>query len=70
MFPTYQGYFRDGRFISPEIDSIPDGVMVFVTVVGEAPSLPELREMVRGNELTSEKIFEYHRDDKDIEDPK
>ena len=33
MLKTYQGHFREGRFISPDITAIPNGVMVYVTIL-------------------------------------
>ena len=35
MLQTYQGYFREGRFISPELAVIPDDVEVHVTIIGD-----------------------------------
>jgi hypothetical protein len=37
MYQTYQGVFRDGRFVSPESAVIPENVTVYVTVVGGEP---------------------------------
>ena len=34
MLQTYRGYFQDGRFISPELVTIPDNVEVHITIVG------------------------------------
>ena len=33
MLQTYQGYFREGRFISPELAAIPNDVKVYVTII-------------------------------------
>jgi|GEM_PF-2013096 len=34
-YHAYKGYFRKGRFVSPEAASIPENSMVYVMVVGE-----------------------------------
>ena len=34
MVQTYQGYFREGRFVSPELDTIPDYTEVVIVVTG------------------------------------
>jgi hypothetical protein len=34
-YQTYQGYFQDGRFVSPDSVSIPDNSLVMVTVVDD-----------------------------------
>ena len=34
MLQTYQGYFQDGRFVSPEAAVIPENTRVLVTVIG------------------------------------
>ena len=38
MLQTYQGYFREGRFISPELAIIPNDVKVHVTIIGDISS--------------------------------
>ena len=35
MIQTYQGYFQKGRFISPELISIPDNVEADVMITGK-----------------------------------
>ena len=32
MVQTFQGYFQEGRFVSPQTDSIPEYVEVYVVV--------------------------------------
>ena len=34
MLQTYQGYFQEGKFISPEGINIPENITVLITVVG------------------------------------
>jgi len=35
MVQAYQGYFREGRFVSPEPVAIPENVEVYVMVTGK-----------------------------------
>lgn len=35
MIQTYQGYFRNGRFVSPELVDVPENVEVYVMVTGK-----------------------------------
>jgi hypothetical protein len=41
MLRTYQGYFKEGRFISPDQVSIPDNVTVHITIVGG--NMPQIK---------------------------
>jgi len=41
MVRTYQGYFQEGRFISPKNFSIPEYVEVFVVVTDKSVSTQE-----------------------------
>jgi len=34
MYTTYRGYFENGRFISPELTTIPNNIEVHVTIIG------------------------------------
>ena len=34
MLQTYQGFFQEGRFVSPEAVVIPENTRVLITVVG------------------------------------
>jgi hypothetical protein len=36
MVQTYQGYFKEGRFISPGVDEIPDYTEVYIIVTSSA----------------------------------
>jgi len=36
MVQTYQGYFQEGRFVSPQTKSIPEHVEVYVLVTNNA----------------------------------
>ena len=36
MVQTYQGYFQEGRFVSPQANSIPENVEVYVLVTNKA----------------------------------
>ena len=49
MYQAYKGYFKDGRFISPESITIPDDVEVYIMVVGNEP-LPQKTLAQRQNE--------------------
>ena len=39
MYTTYRGYFQNGRFVSPELVTIPDNIEVHVTIIGDEISL-------------------------------
>jgi len=39
MYTTYRGYFQNGRFVSPELVTIPDNIEVQVTIIGDEISL-------------------------------
>ena len=54
MLKTYQGYFREGRFISPELVTIPNDIRVHVTIIDE-PITDDVRRKQRAETL--EKMF-------------
>ena len=43
MLQTYQGYFQNGQFMSPELVRIPDNVEVYVTVTGRECHFPKTK---------------------------
>jgi len=43
MVQTYQGYFQNGRFISPELIAIPDNIEVYVMITGKELPPPKTK---------------------------
>jgi len=43
MLQTYQGYFQNGRFISPELANVPENVEVYIMVTGKEFELPKTK---------------------------
>jgi hypothetical protein len=43
MVQTYQGYFQEGRFVSPNTRSIPENVEVYVLVTDKTISAPKTK---------------------------
>jgi len=51
MVQTYQGYFQNGRFVSPDVMKIPENVEVRVTVTGRELPLTKTRAQRQGEAI-------------------
>ena len=48
---SYQGFFKDGRFMSPQAVKIPENVEVFVTITGR--EIPFMEQIDKQNDEQS-----------------
>ena len=55
MYTTYRGYFQNGRFISPEIVTIPDNIEVHITIIGE--ELPLVKTKAQRQNEALKRLF-------------
>ena len=46
MLTAYKGYFRDGQFIVPEADKIPNNVEVYITITENIITEKNLDEQI------------------------
>jgi len=44
MMRTYEGYFRNGRFVSDEMIEIPENEKVYLMITGEQIQLPKTKK--------------------------
>ena len=62
MLQAYQGYFQDGRFMSPDMATIPNDVKVYVIVADELPKVKTKAQ------LQNEALREFSAAMKEISD--